>query len=121
MVCLNAINLFTKVPTDVTLTVVRNTLDIDPALEGRTFLLVDNLREMLAFWVKTTCFGMESDIYEQEEGLAMGTPLSSVLANVYMEGIEEMALGFTLLKLSIWLRYADDTFFSGSIRKMLKH
>ena len=67
--------------------------------------------EMLSFCVKTTYFVMESVIYQQEKGLDMGFPLSSVLANVYMEYLEEMALRSTTLKPSIWLRYVDDIFF----------
>ena len=65
---------------------------------------------MLTFCVETTYFGMGSDIYREEEGLAMGSPLSLVLANIYMEYFEEMALGSTSLKPSMWLRYIDDTF-----------
>ena len=53
---------------------------------------------------------MWSDIYQQEEGLVMGLLLSPVLANIYMEYFEEMALGSTSLKPSMWLRYVDDTF-----------
>ena len=66
--------------------------------------------EMLTFCVETTYFGMGSDIYRQEEGLAMGSLLSPVLANIYMEYFAEMALGSTLLKPSMWLRYVDDIF-----------
>ena len=40
----------------------------------------------------------------------MGVPLSPVLANIFMEYFEEMALGSTSLKPSMWLRYVDDTF-----------
>ena len=65
--------------------------------------------ENLTFCVETNYFGMGSDIYRQE-GLAMGSPLSPVLANLYMEYFEEMALGSTSLKPSMWLRYVDDTF-----------
>ena len=35
--------------------------------------------EMLTFCVETTYIGMRSVIYRQEEGLAMGSPLSPVL------------------------------------------
>ena len=45
---------------------------------------------------------MGSDIYRQEERLAMGSPLSQMLVNIYMEYFEEMAF--------IWIRYVDDTF-----------
>ena len=40
----------------------------------------------------------------------MGSPLSPVLANIYMEYFEEMALGSRSLKPSMRLRYIDDTF-----------
>ena len=65
--------------------------------------------EMLTFCVETTYFGMGSDIYRQER-LAMCSPLSPLLGNIYMEYFEEMALGCTSLKPSMWLRYVDDTF-----------
>ena len=65
---------------------------------------------MLTFCVETTYFGMGSNIYRQEEGLAMGSPLSPVLVNIYMEYFEEMTLGYTSLKSSMWFRYVDDTF-----------
>ena len=55
-------------------------------------------------------FGMGSHIYWQEEGLAMGSPLSPVLANIYMEYFEEIALGSTSLKPCMWLWYVYDKF-----------
>ena len=109
MVSLDVVSLFTKVPTAETLAVVRDKLAAAPLLEECTCIPIDNLMEMLTFCVETTYFGMGSDIYRQK-GLAMGSPLSPVLANIYMEYFEEMALGSTSLKPSIWLRYINDTF-----------
>ncbi|XP_018571050.1 protein cortex-like [Anoplophora glabripennis] len=40
----------------------------------------------------------------------MGSPLSSVLANIYMEAFEKKALESTTLKPKCWYRYVDDTF-----------
>ena len=40
----------------------------------------------------------------------MGSLLSPVMTNIYMEYFEEMALGSTSLKPSLRLRYVDDTF-----------
>ena len=110
IVSLDVVSLFTQVPTDETLAVVRDKLAAHPLLEERTFIPIDNLMEMLTFWVETTFFGMRSDIYRQEEGLVMGSPLSPVLANIYMEYFEEMALGSISRKPSMWLRYVDGTF-----------
>ena len=110
IVSLDVVSLFTKVPTDETLAVVRGKLTADPLLEERTCIQIDNRMEMLTFYVKATYSWMGSDIYRQEEGLAMGLPLSPVLANIFKEYFEEMALGSTLQKPSMWLRYVDDTF-----------
>ena len=98
MVSLDVVSLLTKVPTDETLAVVWDKLAADPLLEERTCIPIDNLMEMLTFCEETTYFGMGSDIYRQEEGLAMGLPLSPELANIYMEYFEEMALGSTSLR-----------------------
>ena len=59
---------------------------------------------MLTVWVETTYFGMGSDIYRQEKGLAMYWPLIPVLAKILMEYFFEMTLGSTSLKPSMWLR-----------------
>ena len=110
MMSLDFVSLFTKVPTDETLAVIRDKLAADPSLEERTNIPIDNLTGMLTFCVETSYLGMGFDISREEEGMAMGSPLSPVLANLYMESFEEIALGPTSLKLSMWVRYVDDTF-----------
>ena len=96
--------------TQGTLAVERNKPAAEHLLDERTCIPIDNLMEMLTFCVETSYFGMGSDIYRQEEELAMSSPLSPVLAKIYMKYFEEMALGSTSLKPSIWLRYTDDKF-----------
>ena len=108
MVSLSVAGLFTKVPTDETIAVVQDKLAADPLLDEPTCIPIDNLMEMLTFCVETTYFGMGSDLYRQEEGLAMGSPFSQVLANIYMKYFKEMVLGSTSLKPSMWLRYVED-------------
>ena len=56
MVNLDVVSLFTKVPTDETLAVVRDKLAADSLLEERTCIPIDNLMEMLTFCVETTYF-----------------------------------------------------------------
>ena len=125
MVSQNEENLLTKVPTHEALAVVRNKRIADPLLEERTCVPIDDLMEMLTFCVGTTYFGTGSDIYRQEEGLAMGSPLSPVLATIYIEHFEEIALGSTSLKPSMLLRYEDDIFVLRShqehVKKLLDH
>ena len=40
----------------------------------------------------------------------MGSPLSPVVANLYMEAFEERALSTSILRPQKWKRYVDDTF-----------
>ena len=63
MVTLYVVSLFTRVLTDEMLTVVQDKLAADSLLEEHTCILIDNLMEMLTFCVKTTYFGMGSDMH----------------------------------------------------------
>ncbi|XP_019755307.1 uncharacterized protein LOC109534175 [Dendroctonus ponderosae] len=60
--------------------------------------------------LKVSYFLWNGDYYEQKEGVAMGSPLSSVVANLSMDKFEKTALSTALFKPTIWCRYVDDTF-----------
>ena len=40
----------------------------------------------------------------------MGSPVSAVTANIYMEEFEEQAIANAICKPTIWKRYEDDIF-----------
>ncbi|KAG8236204.1 hypothetical protein J437_LFUL016712 [Ladona fulva] len=46
----------------------------------------------------------------QEQGVAMGSPLSPAVANLFMEQFEEKALNAAKKKPKCYFRYVDDTF-----------
>ena len=58
----------------------------------------------------TTYFCFGNDFYEQVSGLAMGSPLSPILANLFMEGLERKLLSRSPCKPLCWFRYVDDTY-----------
>ena len=47
---------------------------------------------LLEFCVKNTYLSFEGQFYEQVEGAAMGSPVSPIIANLYMEYFEQMTL-----------------------------
>ena len=48
--------------------------------------------------------------YKQLHGIAMGSPVSVVVAEIVMQHVEECALATCRETIPLWLRYVDDTF-----------
>ena len=48
--------------------------------------------------------------YRQIDGIAMGNPLGSVVADIFMAHPEQMA-AYTITTVSFYKRYVDDNFF----------
>ena len=110
LVSFDVVTLFTKVPIDETMDVVKHKLQNDTSLEDRTPIPIETLCELIKLCLTTTYFQLGEKFYEQREGTAMGSPLSQVIANLYMEHFEKLALDSSQLQPSLWLRYVDDTF-----------
>ena len=77
--------LFTSVPIDPALKVIKDLLDKDTTLKERTVMEVGDIITLLEFCLKNTYFSFQGQFYEQVEGAAMGSPVSPIVANLYME------------------------------------
>jgi hypothetical protein len=103
--------LFTAVPPDDALQVTKKYLLQDKELHKRTPLKPDHIIELLELCLKTTYFSYKDKYYIQKHGCAMGSPVSPIIVNLYMEDFEKKALtSYPGTAPRYWLRYVDDTF-----------
>ena len=84
--------LFTSVPVDPALKVIKDLLEKDSTLRDRTALPVEDIILLLEFCLKNTYFSFQDQFNEQVKGVAMGSLVSPIVANLYMEYLEQKAL-----------------------------
>ena len=84
--------LFTSVPIDPALNIIKDLLEQDDILQDRTVLSVENIIELLGLSLHNTYFSFQNRFYEQVQGTAMGSLVSPIVANLYMEHFERETL-----------------------------
>ena len=102
--------LFTSVPVKPAITIIQKKLEADKDLHLRTKMSSKQIISLLEFCLTSTYFTYQGRFYEQTEGIAMGSPMSPIVANLFMEELEIKALTTSPHKPSLWKRFVDDTF-----------
>jgi len=110
MVSFDVVSLFTKVPIADALATISNLLSQDESLEDHTAIPAEDICTLIELCLRLTYFEFQGRFFEQMDGGAMGSPLSPVVANLFMEAFESRALEQASLRPSMWVRYVDDTF-----------
>ena len=115
MVSFDVKSLFTSVPTEMACEVARKRLEVeaekgDSSVLASTGLDVEDIILLLRLCLDTTYFKVNEKYYKQKQGTAMGSPVSVVVANLFMEEVEQTALQTFTHPVKTWKRYVDDTF-----------
>jgi hypothetical protein len=96
LISFDVVSLFTKIPLNEAIQVIKEVADLQTA-------------RLVEVCLKSTFFSFQGEFFEQTSGVAMGSPLSPIVANLYMEKFEKNSLETYPLKPSRWKRYVDDT------------
>jgi hypothetical protein len=67
--------------------------------------------ELLAICQRTTCFYVDDNFFQQKDGMAIGSPVSLIVSNIYVEHFKTLLLtwysrncrcGSTTLMIHLW-------------------
>ena len=87
---------------------VKKRLPKDSTLSSRTNFIPDHICVLLDLCLTTIYFQHSEGFYRQKHGFAMGSPVFPIVANLYMEEVENRAvITFTGTAPSYWSRYVE--------------
>ena len=78
-------------------------------LQEWTIIPSEHLVKLVELYLRSTYLEFQGQFYDKSESANMRSPLSPVIANIYMEHLEETALQTAPLQPILWLRSVDDT------------
>ena len=108
IVSFDVVSLFTSIPVDLALQIVREELNSTNDWTAQTNLTVGQICNLLAFVLNNSFFVFKGSHYHQIFGCAMGSPVSAALAELVMQRIKRIALRSSPVSVKWWKRYVDD-------------
>ena len=101
--------LFISVPVDPALGIIKDLLEKYPTLKERTVMPAGDIVLLSEFCLKNTYYSFQGQLYEQVEGVAMGSLVNPIAANLYI-GYFEKKVQVLPPPPRLWCHYVDGTF-----------
>jgi len=108
MISLDVENLFTNVPVLETIEIILNRLFPDNSVTYHGFTRGE-FNTLLKLAVEDSYFSFNGKYFRQIDGMAMGSPLGPLFANIFLSHYESQWLENSPVKPLLYKRYVDDT------------
>lgn len=123
IVSFDVVNLFPSIPINDASTEIHKLIDNSKTLQA---IEKQDLKHLFDICLNQNYFKFQENIFIQKEGLTMGSPLSPLVADIFMNSLETSVLTQKQFPIIYWYRYVDDIIccFNGSDRQLqnfLKH
>ena len=110
MVSFDVTSLYTTIPIDQALLIIKDLLEHEDKLADWTVLSPRQILDLLDILLRTTYFKFHGDFYQQTDGAAMGGPTSAIVSEIYMQSLETHAITTADHPPKVWERNVDDVF-----------
>ena len=108
MISFDVVSLFTNVPLEKTIDIILKKIYRDKLI--KTKIKRADMKKLLYLCTKEGHFTFNDEVYMQTDGVMMGSPLGSLIANIFMCELENHLVPTLGNVLEGWTRYVDDTF-----------
>ena len=107
MVSFDVKSLFTNVPLEKTIEITLKR--IYERKEINTSISKKEMKQLLTLCTKNVHFTYDNKVYQQNDGVAMGSPLGPVLSGIFMVKLENSLVPTLNESMTLWQRFVDDT------------
>ena len=110
MVSSDVTSLYTTIPIDHNLLIIKDILEHDDKLKDRILLSPRQILDLLDILLHTTYFKFNGNFYQQTDGAAMGGSTSAIVSEIYMQSLKTTAITTADYPPKVWECDVDDTF-----------
>ena len=102
LISFDVTSLYTNIPIIDTLNIIKDYVNSDDQFIRKTAIPQDQFLDLVHLVLTTTWCTLNSQFYQQNDGVAMGGPASSTTADIYMQTYEHTAITTALHPPKVW-------------------
>ena len=124
MVSFDVTPLYTTIPIDQALLIIKDLLKHDDKLADRTLLSSRQILDVLDTLLRTTYFKFNGDFYQQTDRAATGGPTPAIVSEIYMQSSETTAITTADHPPKVWECHVNDVFLvvcKACLQELLDH